>query len=171
MPAILRAICAGITSLQVDVIVNAANISLLPGGGACRTIHRAAEPELAEECRLLGGCQTSEAKLTKGYRLPGRYVIHTVGPVWKDGNDGEPALLASCYRCSLEVAAANGIATIVFLRISTDTYGYPIELAANVAIGSVRAALAELPTIREVTFCCYSPSDLAVYKQLLVEFC
>ena len=141
------------------------------GGGVCGAIHRAAEPELAQECCLLGGCQTGDAKLTKGYRLPARYVIHAVGPVWKGGNGGEPTELASCYRRCLEIADTNGIATIAFPSISTGIYGYPIELAANVAIDSVRAAIAELPTIREVIFCCYSTGDLTVYQQLLVNAC
>ncbi len=151
--------------------MNAANVSLLPGGGVCGAIHHAAGPELAQECRVLAGCTAGDAKLTRSYRLPARYVIHAVGPIWKGGNNGEPAQLASCYRRCLEIAAANGIATIAFPSISTGIYGYPIELAANVAIDSVRAAMAELPTIREVIFCCYSTGDLTVYQQLLVNAC
>jgi O-acetyl-ADP-ribose deacetylase (regulator of RNase III) len=162
----LCAIHADITTLRVDAIVNAANASLLPGGGVCGAIHRVAGPELEQECRLLGGCQTGDAKLTKGYRLPARYVIHAVGPVWKDG---EPALLASCYRRCLEMADANGIATIAFPGISTGIYGYPIELAAKVALDSVRATMANLPSVREVTFCCFSPNDLVVYQKYLVR--
>jgi O-acetyl-ADP-ribose deacetylase (regulator of RNase III) len=167
MSVSIHAICADITTLAADAIVNAANTSLLPGGGVCGAIHRVAGPELVQECRLLGGCQTGDATLTKGYRLPARYVIHAVGPMWKGGNEGEPALLVSCYRRCLEIAAENGIQTIAFPSISTGIYGYPIELAAKVAIDSVRAAMAELSTVREVTFCCFSSSDLAVYQQYL----
>lgn len=169
MPGTLRAICADITTLAVDAIVNAANSSLLPGGGVCGAIHRAAGPELAQECRLLGGCRTGDAKLTKGYRLPARYVIHTVGPVWHDGKSGEPDLLASCYRRSLEIAASNRIARLGFPSISTGIYGYPIEQAARIAVTTVRRSLTEFTAIQEVIFCCFSPGDLTVYEKHLRE--
>ena len=166
----LRAIQADITTLAVDAIVNAANSSLLPGGGVCGAIHRAAGPELVQECRLLGGCQTGDARLTKGYRLPARSIIHTVGPVWSGGQHGEAELLASCYRRSLKLAAANGIATLAFPGISTGIYGYPIEEAAKVAIAATRASLAEFTAIREVIFCCFSPGDLMVYERWLNQW-
>ena len=167
MPTALRAIRADITTLAVDAIVNAANSSLLGGGGVDGAIHRAAGPELLNECRLLGGCKTGEAKLTKGYRLPAKYVIHTVGPVWHGGTSGEPELLASCYRRSIEMARAKNVLSLAFPSISTGIYGYPIRLAAQIAISTTRKSLHQPETLQEVIFCCFSNSDLEIYERLL----
>ena len=167
MSAVLRAIKADITTLDVDAIVNSANSSLLGGGGVDGAIHRAAGPRLLEECRGLGGCETGKARATGGYDLPARHVIHTVGPVWQGGTSGEPELLASCYRESLLLAASLGAKTLAFPGISTGVYGFPPERAAPIAVATTQATLAETPGIEAVTFCCFSERDLALYRPLL----
>lgn len=159
---------ADITTLDVDAIVNAANASLRGGGGVDGAIHRAAGPELLAECRRLNGCPTGEARATKGYRLPARHVIHTVGPVWEDGEKGEPELLASCYRNALKLAAELGLASMAFPGISTGIYGFPRHRAAPIAIGAVRNfADPGGHSLRSVTFCCFSDEDLALYRDFL----
>lgn len=167
---VLRAWQGDITTLAVDAIVNAANSSLLGGGGVDGAIHRAAGPELLEACRLLHGCATGEAKITPGFRLPAHWVIHTVGPVWHGGDQGEADLLAACYRNSLRLAREHQARRIAFPCISTGVYGYPLEAAAPIALASVRAGISEHPdALDEVIFCCYSSGDLQLYEDLLVR--
>ena len=163
----MRAVHADITTLKVDAIVNAANSSLLGGGGVDGAIHRAAGPQLLQACRELGGCDTGDAKITPGFRLPARYVIHAVGPVWRGGEKGEPGLLASCYRRSLELAGEYQLASIAFPAISTGIYGYPIELATWIAVASVADAGENDSALREVIFCCFSAGDRAGYERRL----
>lgn len=163
----IKALQANITTLTVDTIVNAANTTLLGGGGVDGAIHRAAGRELLDECRTLGGCATGDAKMTKGYRLPCKFVIHAVGPVWHGGNSGEPQLLASCYRRSLELAQQNHLRSIAFPCISTGAYGFPVREAAKIAIYEVRQFVIKSDVFEQVVFCCFSHQDLQVYLELL----
>lgn len=165
----MNAVRADITTLDVDAIVNAANRTLLGGGGVDGAIHRAAGLGLLLECISLGGCRTGDARITGGHRLRARHVIHAVGPVWHGGTRGETALLASCYRRSLEIGAANGCRSIAFPCISTGIYGYPAAEAADIAVRTVRETLAGLGVDMDVTFCCFSESDLDLYRARLAE--
>ena len=163
----LQAIQADITTLDVDAIVNAANTSLMGGGGVDGAIHRAAGPELVAECRILHGCKTGEAKITKGYRLKARHVIHTVGPVWNGGKNGQPEKLRWCYNNSLKIAAAHGVQSIAFPCISTGIYCFPADQAAQIAVKTVREFLSEPSSIQTVIFCCFAEADRIRYEALL----
>ncbi|MDR0910696.1 MAG: O-acetyl-ADP-ribose deacetylase [Spirochaetaceae bacterium] len=165
----IQIIQSDITTLSVGAIVNAANSSLLGGGGVDGAIHRAAGPELVKECATIGGCPTGEARITGGYRLPAKRVIHTVGPVWQGGNHKEPELLASCYRNSLRLAEENGITSIAFPNISTGVYGYPKDKAAEVAIGTVADVLPSCKVVQDVYFVCFDAENFALYRRLLQE--
>jgi O-acetyl-ADP-ribose deacetylase (regulator of RNase III) len=156
----LEVCVADITTLALDAIVNAANHSLLGGGGVDGAIHRAAGPELLAECRTLGGCETGSAKITRGYRLPAQYVIHAVGPIWSSGDRGEDELLASCYRTALDLSAANRLTSVAFPAISTGVYRFPPDRAARIAVGTVAAELAAAPRggMTRVVLCCFSPA-------------
>jgi len=166
----IEVIRADITTLDVDAIVNAANSSLLGGGGVDGAIHRAAGPELLAECKTLGGCDTGSAKITRGYRLKARHVIHAVGPVWNGGGSGEEALLASCYRTALDLAAANALTSIAYPAISTGVYRFPADLAARIAVGTVASEIAARPRgIARVVFCCFAPESAGHHSNAFAE--
>jgi O-acetyl-ADP-ribose deacetylase len=165
----MRIVEADITTLAVDAIVNAANESLLGGGGVDGAIHRAAGPGLLEECRRLGGCPTGEARITGGHRLPAKHVIHTVGPVWRGGGSGEEALLASCYRRSLQLATDRGCATVAFPAISTGIFGFPMDRAAVIAVGTVAAFLAEHNLPETVIFCCFGEASADAHRVAMAQ--
>jgi O-acetyl-ADP-ribose deacetylase len=169
MAANLRAVYADIVSLNVDVVVNAANSTLLGGGGVDGAIHDAAGPELFEACQGLGGCEVGGAKITAGYKMKAAYIIHAVGPIWRGGGRGEPRLLASCYRRSLELAAEHNAKSVAFPSISTGAFGYPGDLAAPVAIAEVYDFVRHPSSMREIIFCCFSSEDFAIYRGLLRE--
>ncbi len=166
----LEVIVADITSLSVDAIVNAANTSLLGGGGVDGAIHRAAGPELLAECRTLHGCATGDAKITGGYRLPARHVIHAVGPVWNGGNRGEEEALASCYARAIELCQTNGLASVAFPAISTGVYRFPADRAARIAVSTAVETLAGAPVVERVIFCCFSNESAALHAQAMAGF-
>lgn len=166
----LEVIVADITTLSVDAVVNAANASLLGGGGVDGAIHRAAGPELLAECRTLCGCETGGAKITRGYRLPARHVIHAVGPVWRGGNAGEDDALASCYTSAIDLCQAHGLASIAFPAISTGIYGFPAGRAARIAVAATAAALPASPALSRIIFCCFSGQSAALHAQAMAEF-
>lgn len=165
----IQIVASDITQLSVDAIVNAANPSLLGGGGVDGAIHRAAGPELLAECRTLGGCETGQAKITRGYRLPARYVIHTVGPIWHGGDRGEPELLAACYRNSLRLAVENGVRTLAFPAISCGVYGYPFDEAARIAVREVKEFLAGDDRVETVYLVCFGEDARRAFQQALQE--
>jgi O-acetyl-ADP-ribose deacetylase (regulator of RNase III) len=166
----LEVVVADITTLRIETIVNAANTSLLGGGGVDGAIHRAAGPELLAECRALGGCATGDAKITQGYRLPAKHVIHAVGPVWNGGQHGEDELLASCYASAIALCRENNLTSIAFPAISTGVYRFPADRAAYIAVSSTVEALKTTPSLRRVIFCCFSKDSAALHEQALVGF-
>jgi len=166
----LDVIVADITTLSVDAIVNAANTSLLGGGGVDGAIHRAAGPELLAECRMLGGCRTGDAKITKGYRLPARHVIHAVGPVWYGGDRGEAEALNSCYRRALEISQANGLTSLAFSAISTGVYRFPADRAAKIAVHATIDTLPTAPSVTRVIFCCFSEASAVLHTDVLARY-
>ncbi len=169
--ATLRAARADITTLAVDAIVNAANPSLSGGGGVDGAIHHAAGPALDAECRALGGCDVGHAKATRGYNLPAPWVIHAVGPIWRGGTDGEAVALAQCYRSAMAVAEGLGVRDIAFPSISTGAYGFPVEVAARIAVREVKAALRVAASVHDVIFCCFTAEDKHVYEEALRQAC